>query len=78
MKDLVKVLPIFQIFFRSPLRFGVKKRAIAGGVSKSFTEDHEDFKRMTMNKRFPKTQDCIQSAQRQVKTLIDRKDAYNM
>ena len=65
-------------FSRSPLRFGANLRAIAGGVSKSFTEDREDFKRMAMNKRSPRTQDWIQSAQRQVKTLIDRKDAYNM
>ena len=65
-------------FSRSPLRFGANIRAIAGGVSKSFTEDNEDFKRMAMNKSFPRTQDWIQSAQRQVKTLIDRQDAYNM
>ena len=33
---------------------------------------------MAMNKSFHRTQDLMQSVQRQVKTLIDRKDGYNM
>ena len=42
------------------------------------TEDHEDFTMMAMNKRFPRKQDLLQFVQRQVKTLIGGKDAYNM
>ena len=33
---------------------------------------------MTTNNSFPRTQDLIQSVQRQVQTLIERTDAYNM
>ena len=40
--------------------------------------DHEDFKRMAMNKSFPRTQDLIQSVQPQVETLIERKDEYTL
>ena len=47
-------------------------------ASSCLTKDHEDFKRMAMNKSFPTTQGVILSVQRQVKTLIDRKDAKNM
>ena len=35
-------------------------------------KEQEDFKRMAMNARLPRTQDLIQSVQRQVKTLIDQ------
>ena len=47
-------------------------------ASSWLTKDHEDFKRMAMKKSFPRTQDLIQSVQRQVKTLVERKYAYNM
>ena len=42
------------------------------------SKDHEDSKRMAMNRRFPRTQYLMQSVQRQVKTLIERKYAYKM
>ena len=46
-------------------------------ASSWLTKDHEDFKRMAMNRSFPRTQDLILSVRRQVKTLIERTDAYN-
>ena len=45
------------------------------GASSWHTQDHEDFKRMAMNKSFPRKKDFTLAAQRQVKTLIERKDA---
>ena len=42
------------------------------------SKDHEEFKRVAMNKNFPKTQVLIQSVQRPVQTLIEPKDAYNI
>ena len=47
-------------------------------VTKRRIKDHEDFKRMAINKRLPSPQDLIQSVQRQVKILIDRKDEYKV
>ena len=37
-------------------------------------KDSEDFKRMAINKSVPRTQDLTQSEQRQMKTLIERRD----
>ena len=47
-------------------------------ASSWLTKDNEDVKRMTMNSSIPRKKDLIQSVQRQVKTLIERKDAKNM
>ena len=33
---------------------------------------------MAMSRSFPRTHDSIQSVQRKVQTLVERKDAYNM
>ena len=70
---VVKILPIIRIY-RSTLRFGANLRATAHGLHFWLAKDHDDFKWMAMNKSFPSTQDLIQSVQRQVKTLIYRKD----
>ena len=63
---------IFEIV-RSMLRSGASSQATTSGC-----KDHEYFKRMAMNRSFPRTQDSIQSVQGQVKALIGCKDAYNM
>ena len=42
------------------------------------SKDHEEFKRVAMNKSFATTQVLVQSMQRQVQALIDRTDADNM
>ena len=41
-------------------------------------KDHEEFKRVAMNKSCPRTHVLIQSVQRRVQTLIERKDVYNV
>ena len=73
-QDLVIIFPISKIS-RSTLRSGANSRATALGASSWHTQDHEDLKRMAMNKSFPGTKDFTQAVQRQVKTLIERKDA---
>ena len=47
-------------------------------MSSWLTKYREAFKRMALDKSFPRTQDLVQSVQRQVKTLIERKDACNL
>ena len=47
-------------------------------ASSCFATDQEDFRRMVMKKSVSRTHDLTQSGQRQVKTLLDRKDAYIM
>ena len=42
------------------------------------SKDHEEFKRVALNRSFPRTQVLTQSVQRQVQALMERKDAYNM
>ena len=51
----------------------VTQRLIVG-----FIFADEDFNRTGMNNSFPRTHDFIQSVQRQVQTLIERKDAHNV
>ena len=61
-------------FFRSTLRSGANSRATAYGLHLDWPRTTRTLKRMAMEKRFPRTQDWIQSVQRQVQTLIDRID----
>ena len=56
------------MIFRSFVRCGASLRAPFW-----FNKDHEDFQRLATNKSFPRTQELIQSVQRQ---LIERKDEY--
>ena len=63
-QELVNIPPIFKIS-RSTLRFGAKLQATA-------YELHLGLQRITKTSK-----DLIQAVQRQVKTLIDRKDAHN-
>ena len=63
-QELVNIPPIFKIS-RSTLRFGANLQATA-------YELHLGLQRITKTSK-----DLIQSVQRQVKTLIDRKDAHN-
>ena len=64
--------------FRSMLRSGANSRATAYGLHFCWPMIAKTSKRMAMHHRFPRSQDLIQSVQRQVKTLIVRNDAYNM
>ena len=41
-------------------------------------KDHENFKRVAMNKSFPTTQAFIQSVQQQVQAVVDSNISYNM
>ena len=41
-------------------------------------KDHENFKRVAMNKSFPTTQALIQSVQQQVQAVVDSNISYNM
>ena len=69
-KDLVNIPSIFKI--TQP----INERLLM--ASSWLTKDHEDFRRIAVGERFPRTKDLIQSVQRQVKIQIGRKDAYNM
>ena len=72
-QDLVKTPPNLEA---SPRNVAIRSLCTSDRLwaSSWTTKDHEDFKSMAIKKR---TQDLIQSVQRHVKILIDRKDAYN-
>ena len=63
---------------RSTLQSGANSRADCLWASCRVSMDNKVFKRMAMNRSFPRTQDFIQSVQRHVQTLIECKYAYNM
>ena len=65
----------FTLFLQDVLS-EVHERLLVGFILLSM--DHEEFKRVTMNKSVPSTQVLIQSVQRQVHTLFERIDTYMM
>ena len=75
MQNLVNILSICNITLNVAIRSQV--RATAYGLH-LLTKDHEDFKKMAMNQSFPRTQELIQSVQRQSETLSDRTYEYNI
>ena len=56
----------------------INSRAIAYGLHLGAQRTTKISKRMAMNRNFQGRKDLIQCVQRQVKTLIDRTDAYSM
>ena len=74
---VVNIPPIFKIF---PLNVATWRQFTGDcfWASSWLAKDHADFHRTAMNKSLHRTQDLIQSERRQVNTLIECKDAYNM